>query len=50
MSKIVEEWRQIKEYEGLYEVSDWGRVRSVDRLVRQKTMALFVIIFIKGKY
>lgn len=49
MSKIVEEWRQIKEYEGLYEVSDWGRVRSVDRLVRQKNNGTFCNHLYKGK-
>lgn len=31
MSKLVEEWRPIVGYEGLYEVSDWGRVKSLDR-------------------
>ena len=31
MSRIVEEWRPVVGYEGLYEVSDWGNVRSVDR-------------------
>lgn len=31
MSKIVEEWRPVVGYEGIYEVSDWGNVRSVDR-------------------
>lgn len=34
MSKLVEEWRPIAGYEGLYEVSDWGRVRSVLRIVK----------------
>lgn len=33
MSRLVEEWRPIKDYEGLYEVSDWGRVRSLDSIV-----------------
>lgn len=33
MSKLVEEWRDIKGYEGLYQVSDWGNVRSLDRVV-----------------
>lgn len=28
----VEVWRPVKEYEGLYEVSDLARVRSLDRL------------------
>lgn len=27
----MEEWRPIKDYEGLYEVSNMGRVRSLDR-------------------
>ena len=31
MSKLVEEWRPVVGYEGLYEVSDWGNVRSLDR-------------------
>lgn len=31
MSKFIEEWRPVKGYEGLYEVSDWGNVRSLDR-------------------
>lgn len=30
----MEEWRSIKSYEGIYEVSSWGRVRSVDRVVQ----------------
>lgn len=30
----MEEWRSVVGYEGFYEVSDFGRVRSVDRLVR----------------
>lgn len=25
---MIENWRKIKGYEGLYEVSDWGRVRN----------------------
>lgn len=33
MSKLVEEWRPVVGYEGLYEVSDWGRVRSLDMIV-----------------
>ena len=31
-----EEWRPIEGYEGLYEVSNLGRVRSVDRYVKSK--------------
>ena len=29
---MKEEWKQIKDYEGVYEVSNCGRVRSVDRV------------------
>lgn len=36
MSKEKEEWRPIKGFEGLYEVSDWGNVRSVDRIIQYK--------------
>lgn len=28
-----EEWKDIKEYEGLYQVSNFGRVKSLDKLV-----------------
>jgi hypothetical protein len=28
MSKLVEEWKDIEGYEGLYQVSDWGNVRN----------------------
>lgn len=30
---MIEEWRPIEGYEGLYEVSSYGRVRSVDRFI-----------------
>ncbi len=30
----MERWREVAGYEGLYEVSDLGHVRSVDRVVR----------------
>ncbi len=32
MTPDVEQWKPVVEYEGLYEVSDLGRVRSVERL------------------
>lgn len=31
MANIVEEWRDIRDWEGLYQVSNLGRVRSVSR-------------------
>lgn len=31
MSKLVEEWRDIEGFEGLYQVSDWGRVKSLGK-------------------
>ena len=31
---MIEEWRPIEGYEGLYEVSSYGRVRSLDRYVK----------------
>ena len=36
MSKLVEEWRPVVGYEGLYEVSDWGNVRSLDMRLKCK--------------
>ena len=34
-NKELEEWRSVKNYEGLYEVSSLGRVRSLDRLIER---------------
>lgn len=37
MKELIEEiWRPVKDYEGLYEVSNLGRVRGVDRVVLSK--------------
>lgn len=33
---MVEIWRDIKDYEGLYQVSNLGRVKSLERLVKSK--------------
>ena len=33
MSREIEEWRPVVGYEGLYEISDWGNVRSVERSI-----------------
>lgn len=33
---MVEEWKDIEEYKGLYQVSNYGRVKSLDRWVDNK--------------
>ena len=43
---MIEIWKDIKDYEGLYQVSNLGRVRSLDRVVLQKNGFLKTI---KGK-
>ena len=43
---MQEVWKDIKGYEGFYEVSNLGKVRSVDRIV---TSVLGVVINRKGK-
>ncbi len=30
----MEVWKDVKEYEGLYQVSNYGRVKSFDRYVK----------------
>lgn len=35
MTNYKEEWRKIQGYEGLYEVSNLGRVRSIDRIAHR---------------
>ena len=37
---MIEEWRPIEGYEGLYEVSNTGRVRSLDMYVKGKSYRL----------
>ena len=33
----MEEWRDIKGYEGYYQVSNYGNARSLDRVIELKT-------------
>ena len=42
MIDIIEEWRPVVGYEGLYEVSNIGRVRSLDRYVKGKGKSYFL--------
>lgn len=32
---MIEEWKDIKGYEGLYQVSNLGRVKRHDRILKQ---------------
>lgn len=32
IARAIERWRPVRDFEGLYEVSDLGRVRSLDRI------------------
>ncbi len=44
--ELIEKWRPIKDYEGLYEVSNIGRVRSLDKWVSAKAESM---AFKRGK-
>ena len=39
-------WKDIEGYEGLYQVSNWGRVKSLDRFITHKNGKKF---FLRGK-
>lgn len=45
----MEEWRNIKDYEGLYQVSNFGRVRSLDRYIYVDGKKGKYKKFLKGK-
>lgn len=59
MNEIIEEWRPIEGYEGLYEVSDLGRIKSLGndktrkekilRQVKMKNGYLIVNLYKNGK-
>lgn len=36
MKKLAEVWKSVKGYEGFYEVSNLGRIKSLDRLLKGK--------------
>ena len=43
---MVEEWKDVVGYEGLYQVSNTGKVRSIDRMLTYRNG---VVVFAKGK-
>lgn len=45
----IEEWRPVKGYEGYYEVSDLGRVRSLDRVVYSSFKGTWKSRLVKGR-
>lgn len=47
---MIERWENIEGYEGQYEVSDHGRVRSIERIVTHKSMSLKKIPSIERKF
>ena len=46
---MTEEWRDIKGYEGIYQVSNLGRVRSLDRIAHRERDGYSYDIPIKGR-
>ena len=45
----LESWRAVVGYEGLYEVSDLGRVRGLDRQVRERRRTGVIIRHVAGR-
>lgn len=46
-NKLIELWKDIENYEGLYQVSNTGKIRSLDRIVKDTTRNRFQ--HLKGK-
>lgn len=50
MSKTVEEWKDIQGYEGFYEVSDWGNVRSTKQILKKtKNAQGYLVVSLSDK-
>lgn len=44
----MEEWKDINGYEGIYQISSYGRVKSIDRVLSNgKSVKVNFCIFIK---
>lgn len=46
----MEKWRDIKEYEGLYQVSNWGRIKSLPRNGTIKKERILTLVKNKDGY
>ena len=44
--KEIEKWKDIPSYEGFYQASNFGRIKSLDRLVRIKNLKRKLLKFI----
>lgn len=49
MKTINEEWKPVRGYEGYYEVSNMGRLRSVERVVYRMRRGILYPVKLKGK-
>ena len=49
MSNNIEIWKPVVGYERVYEVSSYGRVRSIDRFRKYKDSIPDSLAFVKGK-
>lgn len=45
----MEEWKNIKSFENLYQVSNYGRVRSIDRIIKRVKDGVLTDFRFKGK-
>lgn len=45
----MEEWKNIKGFENLYQVSNYGRVRSIDRIIKRVKDGVLIDFRFKGK-
>ena len=46
---MIEEWKDIEGYEGLYQVSSLGRIKSFDRIIKYKKNNKIITYLKKGR-